>query len=93
MVVQRPRGLFNGMLMNRAVGMDMRDDVDFCVPVQRGMVVAVRARPGLCDERGLERKRHRSRDHHDVGNLPQKRPFTGAETHTFPVFSATRALH
>jgi hypothetical protein len=49
------------------------------------MVVAVRARRGLRNERRLQRKRHRSRHHHDVGNPLKKGSFTAAQL-SFPSF-------
>src|SRR5262245_24356543 len=40
MVAQRPRGVFDGVPVNRAVGMGMRHNMDLRMPMQRRMVVA-----------------------------------------------------
>jgi hypothetical protein len=86
MIAQRTGAVFDGMLVNRAVGMNMRNDVALGVPVQRRMVVAVRARCRLCDEGGLKGKRHRRRHRDDVGKMLKKGPCTAAQTHTLRSF-------
>jgi hypothetical protein len=76
MVVQGTRAVFDSMFVNRAVRMDMGNGMALRGTVRSVVVMAVRARSGLRDERRLKGKRRHRRHHHDVGKPLKKRPRT-----------------
>jgi hypothetical protein len=84
-VFQGAFAIVDSMFVDRAVRMNVSDDVALCMLMNRMLltvavvVMAVHACCGLRDEGPLNGKRQRGRHHHDVGAPSKQGPRTQAQ--------------
>jgi hypothetical protein len=80
MIVQRAGAIIHGVFVNRAVRMYVSNDMPVRMVLSvAGVVVAVGTRGRLRDECALKGKRHRRRNHDDIGEPTKPGERTSAQ--------------